>query len=171
MGKHRIHKGNAGLTMVELMITAAIFSSSMVLLSGSMITFASHNTLSEQEAITTSYNRSVFEDMRGRGIVGILSYEVPVDNPETGTVFIPGMGEANVSVWAVLPQNDSGQTEQIQSAAYDRWFHVGVEDPSTVVDPPNPIEIVVVVSKASGMEGHYNTGGANFRSSTMIAYF
>ncbi len=171
MRKRRIYKGNAGFTMVELMITAAIFSSSMVLLSGSMITFASHNTMSEQKAVTTSYNRSVFEDMRGRGIVGILSYEVPVDNPDLGTVFIPGMGEANVNVWAVLPQNDAGQTEQTQAAAYDRWFLVGVEDPSTVVDPPNPIEIVVEVSKASGMEGHnYYESGANFRSSTMIGY-
>lgn len=170
MEKQHIHRGNAGLTMIELMITAAIFSSSMVLLSGTLITFASHNTVSEQKAVTTSYNRSVFEDMRGRGIVGILSYEVPADNPENGTVFIPGMGEAKVSVWAVLPQNDSGQTEQTQSAAYDRWFLVGVEDPSTVVDPPNPIEIVVQVFKASGLEGHYYEGGPNFRSSTMIGY-
>lgn len=170
MEKHHIHKGNAGLTMVELMITAAIFSSSMVLLSGSLITFASHNTMAEQEAVTTSYNRSVFEDMRGRGIVGILSYEVPVDNPETGTVFIPGMGDAQVFVWAILPINETAQTEETQAvAAYNRWFLVGVEDPSTVVDPPNPIEIVVQVSKASGYEGQSHEG-ANFRSSTMIAY-
>ncbi|MDK1021149.1 MAG: prepilin-type N-terminal cleavage/methylation domain-containing protein [Candidatus Hydrogenedentes bacterium] len=170
MEKQHIHRGNAGLTMIELMITAAIFSSSMVLLSGTLITFASHNTISEQKAVTSSFNRSVFEDMRGRGIVGILSYEVPSDNPENGTVFIPGMGEAKVSVWAVLPQNDSGQTDQTQSAAYDRWFLVGVEDPSTVVDPPNPIEIVVQVFKASGLEGQYYEGGPNFRSSTMIGY-
>ena len=170
MGKHHIHKGNAGLTMVELMITAAIFSSSMVLLSGTLITFASHNTMSEQEAITTSYNRSVFEDMRGRGIVAILNYEVPVDNPEAGTVFIPGMGEAKVSIWAVIPQTDAGDPDQPQEAAYNRWFLVGVDDPSTVVDPPNPIEIVVEVSKASGMQGEYHEGGAKFRSSTMIAF-
>lgn len=170
MGKHHIHKGNAGLTMVELMITAAIFSSSMVLLSGTMITFASHNTMAEQEAITTSYNRSVFEDMRGRPLAEILNYEVPVDNPETGTIFIPGMGAANVSVWAIIPQEvitDPGQTETI---TYARWFLVGVEDPATVIDPPNPIEIVVVVSKASDMEGAYH-GGLEFRSSTMISYF
>lgn len=170
MGKYHIHKGNAGLTMVELMITAAIFSSSMVLLSGTLITFASHNTMAEQEAITTSYNRSVFEDMRGRGIVGILNYEVPVDNPEAGTIFIPGMGEAKVSVWAIIPQDNSSETEQTQSAAYDRWFLVGEEDPFTVVDPPNPIEIVVEVSKASGMEGASHEGGVEFRSSTMIGY-
>ncbi len=171
MGKRHIHKGNAGLTMVELMITAAIFSSSMVLLSGSLITFASHNTIAEQEAVTTSYNRSVFEDMRGRGILGILSYAVPVDNPETGTVFIPGMGDAQVLVWAIIPINESAQTEETQAvAAYDRWFLVGVEDPSTVVDPPNPIEILVEVSKASGYEGQSHGGGASFRSSTMIAY-
>lgn len=173
MRVHRIYKGNAGLTMVELMITAAIFSGSMVFLSGSMVTFASHNTMSEQEAVTTSYNRSVFEDMRGRGLVGILNYEVPVDNPEIGTVFIPGMGEANVNIWAILPQDNSSETEQMQAASYDRWFLVGVEDPATVLDPPNPIEIVVEVSKASGvggMEGHYYESGAHFKSSTMIGY-
>ncbi len=173
MRKRRIHKGNAGLAMVELMITAAIFSGSMVLLSGSMVTFASHNTLSEQEAITTSYNRSVFEDMRGRGLVSLLNYDLPVDNPEVGTVFIPGMGDAIVNIWAIIPQDNSSETEQVQAAAYDRWFLVGMDDPATVLDPPNPIEIVVEVSKASGMggmEGHYYQSGAHFKSSTMIGY-
>ena len=170
MGKQKITKGNAGLTMVELMITAAIFSSSMVLLSGTMITFTSHNTIAEQEATTTAYNRSVFEDLRGRGIVGILSYQVPLDNPELGTVFIPGMGDARVSVWAVIPQDNFSETEQTQSAAFDRWFLMGVEDPLTVTDPPNPIEIVVEVSKAFAIEGASHEGGIEFSSSTMIGY-
>ena len=166
----KITKSNAGLTMVELMIAAAIFSSSMVLLSGTMVTFTSHNTISEQKALTTAYNRSVFEDIRGRGIVGILSYEVPLDNPDLGTVFIPGMGEARVSVWAVLPLNDTSQTEQTQSAAYDRWFLMGVDDPLSVVNPPNPVEIVVEVAKASAIDGTYHEGGVEFSSSTMIGY-
>ena len=177
MGKQKITKGNAGLTMVELMITAAIFSSSMVLLSGTMITFTSHNTIAEQEATTTAYNRSVFEDLRGRGLVGILSYEVPVDNPETGTVFIPGMGDARVSVWAIIPQIATAQTEETQAAAYsyDRWFLMGVDDPLSVTDPPNPIEVVVEVAKASSMQGGYYEGGnyeggIEFSSSTMIGY-
>ena len=130
MRKHHIHKGNAGLTMVELMITAAIFSTSMVMLSGSMLTFASHNTLSEQEAVTTSYNRSVFEDMRGLGIEEILNYEVPLDNPEAGTIFVPGMGEVLVKVWAVIPQVvnvEPTQGEAIQTAGYDRWFLLGAD--------------------------------------------
>ena len=178
MDAQKIKKNNAGLTMVELMIATAIFSSSMVLLSGTMITFASHNTISEQKATTTAYNRSVFEDIRGRGIVGILSYEVPVDNPELGTVFIPGMGDTRVFVWAVLPQTNEGidpnalvdPTLPTQTTTYDRWFLLGVDDPSTVVNPPNPIEIVVQVAKASAMEGTYNEGGIKFSSSTMVGY-
>lgn len=174
MGSQKIQKNNAGLTMVELMIAAAIFSSSMVLLSGTMITFTSHNTIAEQKATTTAFNRSVFEDIRGLGINGILTYEVPVDNPELGTVFIPGMGEARVNVWAVIPQDNSSETEQIQSAAYDRWFLMGVDDPLTVTDPPNPIEIVVEVAKASAIQGSDYPGGygggIKFSSSTMVGY-
>ena len=175
MGKQKITKGNAGLTMVELMITAAIFSSSMVLLSGTMITFTSHNTIAEQEATTTAYNRSVFEDVRGRGLVGILSYEVPVDNPELGTVFIPGMGDARVFVWAVIPQTNEPTQENPTATTYDRWFLMGVDDPLTVTDPPNPIEVVVEVAKASSAqggysEGGYDEGGIEFSSSTMIGY-
>lgn len=171
MRVHRIYKGNAGLTMVELMITAAIFSGSMVFLSGSMVTFASHNTMSEQEAVTTSYNRSVFEDMRGRGLVGLLNYDLPVDDPDLGTVFIPGMGDAYVNIWAILPQEyyvDGGQTPEY---VYDRWFLVGYDDPATVLDPPNPIEVYVEVFKASGAGNqHYYGSGGHYKSSTMIGY-
>ena len=178
MGKQKITKSNAGLTMVELMITAAIFSSSMVLLSGSMITFTSHNTISEQKASTTAYNRSVFEDIRGRGLDGILSYEVPVDNPDLGTVFIPGLGDSRVFVWAILPQGtaNADPTEEVQPSSYDRWFLMGVDDPASVVDPPNPIEIVVEVAKASAMQGAnyegeaYYGSGIEFSNSTMIGY-
>ena len=170
MDAQKIKKNNAGLTMVELMIATAIFSGSMVLLSGTMITFASHNTISEQKATTTAFNRSVFEDIRGRGIVGILSYEVPVDNPELGTVFIPGMGDARVFDWAIIPQDNSSETEQAQSAAYDRWFLMGEDDPETVVNPPNPIEIVVEVAKATNSEGGLHEGGIKFSSSTMVGY-
>lgn len=171
MRVHRIYKGNAGLTMVELMITAAIFSGSMVFLSGSMVTFASHNTMSEQEAVTTSYNRSVFEDMRGRGLVGLLNYDLPVDDPDLGTVFIPGMGDAYVNIWAILPQDNSSETEQMQAASYDRWFLVGYDDPATVLDPPNPIEVYVEVFKASeaGNQQYYGSG-VHYKSSTMIGY-
>ncbi len=179
MGRNKILKSTAGLTMIELMITAAIFSSSMVLLSGTMITFTSHNTIAEQKATTTAFNRSVFEDIRGLGINGILSYEVPVDNPELGTVFIPGMGEARVNVWAVIPQiNEAADPDAItdpnlptQTSTYDRWFLMGVDDPLSVTDPPNPIEIVVEVAKASAGSANYNSeGGIEFSSSTMISY-
>ena len=182
MGQQKIKKNNAGLTMVELMIAAAIFSSSMVLLSGTMITFASHNTMAEQEASTNAYNRSVFEDIRGLGINGILSYEVPVDNPELGTVFIPGMGEARVNVWAVIPQiieaaDPDALTDPnlpTQTSTFDRWFLMGVDDPRTVTNPPNPIEIVVEVAKASAIQGSDYPGGygggIKFSSSTMVGY-
>lgn len=165
-----ISRGNAGMTMVELMITAAIFSSSMVLLSGTMITFASHNTISEQKAMTASYNGSVLEDIRGLGLMGILSYEIPVDNPQTGTVFIPGIGDAHVSAWAVIPFEGAQTEGQVINPAYSRWFLLGEDDPLSVVDPPNPIEIVVEVSKASSKYGENYEGGIEFSTSTMIAY-
>lgn len=166
MCKKYITRGNAGLTMVELMIAAAIFSSSMVLLSGSMITFASHNTLSEQKAMTTSYNGSVLEDIRGLGLVGILTYEVPLDNPDDETVFIPGIGDAYVNVWAVIPIEGAVVDGQTTISSFSRWFLLGEDDPLSVVNPPNPLEIVVEVSKASA--GH--EGGIEFSTSTMISY-
>jgi len=171
MGKKLITSGNAGLTMVELMIAATIFSSSMVLLSGSMITVTNHNTISEQKAMTTSYNGSVLEDIRGLGLIGILTYEVPVDNPETGSVFIPGIGNAYVNVWAVIPYDiDQGAEGEPVYSNYSRWFLLGSDDPMSIVDPPNPIQIVVEVSKASGGYEGYHEGGIEFSTSTMIAY-
>ena len=165
--KQYITRGNAGFAMVELMITAAIFSSSMVLLSGSMISFMNHNTSFEQKAMVTSYNKSVLEDIRGLGLLGILSYEVPLDNPEAETVFIPGTGDAHVSVWAVIPFDVEGQPTE---SSYSRWFLLGEDDPLSVVDPPNPLEIVVEVKKASSEYGEYSEGGIEFSTSTMISY-
>lgn len=170
MDKKLITRGNAGLTMVELMIAATIFSSSMVLLSGSMITVANHNTISEQKAMTTGYNGSVLEDIRGLGLMGILSYEVPVDNPQTGTVFIPGIGEAHVNVWAVIPYDVPNVEGESANSNYSRWFLLGTDDPLSIVDPPNPIQIVVEVSKATGDYVTYHEGGIEFSTSTMIAY-
>ena len=93
-----------------------------------------------------------------------------MDNPELGTVFIPGMGDARVFVWAIIPQDNSSETEQTQSAAYDRWFLMGVDDPLTVTNPPNPLEIVVEVAKASSTPGGNYEGGIKFSSSTMVGY-
>ena len=169
-GNRYITRGTAGLSLVELMIAAGVFSSSMALLSGSMLSYAHHNTISEREAMTTSYNRSVLEDIRGLGLLGILSYEVPLDNPEAETVFIPGTGDAHVSVWAVFPFEGVQTESEVTNPASSRWFLLGEDDPLSVVDPPNPIEIVVEVTKASSEYGQYSEGGIEFSTSTMISY-
>lgn len=165
MNRRNIAKNDAGMTMVEIMIAAAIFSSSMVLLSGSMITFANHNMSSERKATATGFTRTVLEDIRGLSLDEILSYEVPVDNEEMGTVFIPGVGNAWVSIWAIIPVDDGSGGE------YTTWYLLGEGYPTPSESIPNPIELKVEVYKApDSYNGEYAGSNAHFTSSTLISY-
>ena len=93
-----------------------------------------------------------------------------MDNPETGSVFIPGIGDAYVKVWAVIPYKVPEEQGEVEYSNYSRWFLLGEEDPMSIEDPPNPIEIVVEVVKVSGEYGGYHEGGIQFSTSTMISY-
>ena len=162
MDLRKVIKRNAGFTMVELMITAAVLSSGMVLISGSMVTFSNQNMLSEQEAMSTGVGRSVFENIRGLPIDEILTYASPVDNPENNTIFISGVGEAYVDVWAVIP-GEEGQTEQ--------WFRLGPNSTLQAEGLPNPIELQVEVIAASEYHSEESESGTPLlEMSTLISY-
>ena len=162
MPKTNVLKGNAGTTLIELMIAVAVFSGSMVMLSGSVITYTSHNLVSEKKASATAFGNSVIEDIRGLDINGIINYEIPVDNPDTGTVFIPGMGDAWVVAWAIVPDPE-GQ--------YEQWYMLGQSGfppPSTL---PNPIEIKVEAYEAAhASDGEQYGTPLNFSVSSLISH-
>ena len=165
MNKRCGFKSNAGLTMVELMMAAAIFSSSIVAFSGSMITIANHNASSEGDATATGFTRTIIEDMRGLSLAEIVDYEVPVDDETMGTVFIPGVGNAWVSIWAVVPKDDGNGRE------HTTWHLLGEGYPISLEDLPNPIELKLEVYKApDSYDGHYNGSADHFTSSTMLSY-
>lgn len=168
MNRKHFAKNNAGTTMVELVIATAIFGFTMSMLVGTVITMTSHNTITDERAQMASFNRSALEDLRGRGLDEILAYQIPVDDPNMGTVNIPGVGTAQAQVFAVVVDPDTGMRD---------LFELGVDDPNLLVNVPNPLEIVVNIQKIT--PSVYGDGGepvmqrsssAHQSMSTLIAY-
>jgi hypothetical protein len=130
---------------------------------GGMVTLTTHSRVADDRARATNFARSAFEDLRGRPIEQILAYDVPVDNPDLGTVTVSGMGNATPSAFAVIPDGQGG---------FDS-FQLGVDDPSNLNlnSLPNPIEVRLVLSPVRSYQGggeSYPT--MNYSSSSMISY-
>jgi hypothetical protein len=161
MGKKSLARNDAGSTMVELLVATAVFMTGMVALLGGLMTLTTHGQVADERARATNFSRSTFEDLRGRSINQILAYNIPVDDPQTGTVQIPGIGTATASAFAVIPDGQGG---------FD-GFELGVDDPAgvNVGNLPNPIEVRLVLTpvRANG-EGQYST--MNFYSTTMLSW-
>jgi len=171
MNRKHFTKNNAGTTMVELVIATAIFGFTMSMLVGTVITMTGHNAMTDQRAQMASFNRSALEDLRGRTLNDILTYQIPLDDREAGTVNIPGVGESQAQVFAVVVDPQTGERD---------LFELGVDDPDLLVNVPNPLEIVINVQKASSSGyGSMNEQGGepvnypssvNQSMSTLIAY-
>lgn len=160
MNDVRMNRNDAGASMIELMIAAAVFTLGAVSLLGGLMTLTTHSQVADERARATNFARSTFEDMRGRTIDQILAYEIPVDDVDEGTVSMAGMGTATVSAFAILP-NDQGGVDT---------FELGVDDPGTldVNALPNPIEVRLVVSPEDNYYGQSST--MHYSSTTMLPY-
>ena len=147
--------------MIEMVVAAAVFTAGAVTLLGGLITLTTHSRVADERARATNFSRSTFEDLRGRTIDQILAYDLPVDDPDLGTVNLPGIGTATASATAIIPNGQGG---------FDT-FELGVDDPSGV-DPanlPNPIEVRVVLTPLrQDYQGNY--ADMHYSSSTMLAY-
>lgn len=186
MKNRKIRRNNAGTTLLELMIAAGIMTSSLVLLIGSSLNISALNDVTDQEVAAVNFNRSMIENMRGLSLDGILGYQVPFDDPDLRTVGVPGLGNANVTIWAVLPANAYGAQQAVADPQatnpvppeYRIWFMCGMDDPTLIVNAPNPIEIQIEVSKVTsspyGEEGgtpNPTEGyGFHYQTSTILAY-
>lgn len=151
MNKKHFAKNDAGTTMLELVIATAIFGFTMSMLVGTVITVTNHNTITDQRAQLASFNRSALEDLRGRSLEDILTYQIPVDDPNSRSINIPGVGPTQAQIFAVIVNPDTGMRD---------LFQLGVDDPDTLVNVPNPLEIIVNVQKLNSESyGVYEQGG------------
>lgn len=137
MAKKRQKKGNGGFTLVELMIASGVFAISLVALLGGVVQVTTHNDMANNRAQANMFNRNTLETLRGLGADDVLAYQIPLDNPEMGTVNIPGFGEAIPTMFAMIPNAQGGVD----------LFELGVDDPATVPDPPNPMEVQISLVK------------------------
>ena len=181
MKNRKIRRNNAGSTLLELMIAAGIMTSSLVMLIGSSLNISTLNDVTDQEVAAANFNRSTIENIRGLDLDGILGYDVPFDDPELGTVGIPGLGDATVTVWAVLPPDaydDPGSPAISYPEESKIWFMCGVDNADLILNPPNPLEIQIEVSKVTsspygdpgGTQYPSQGYGFQYQTSTILAY-
>jgi len=131
MNGRRQGRNDAGFTLLELMVASGVFAISLVALLGGVVQLTSHNEMTQRRALANTFNRNTLETLRGMDAAEILAWEIPLDDPELGTVTIPGFGQAMPRVFALIPDGQGGVTP----------FEIGVDDPATVPNPPNPLEV------------------------------
>lgn len=150
----------SGFTLVELIIAGGVFAVGMVLVCGSVVAAYNHNQMTQARGAAADFNENALENLRGLDLNQLLTYEMPEDDPVEGTVNIPGFGTAEVAVYAVIPS-------AVQGGA-PTYFETGVDDPASVVDPPNPIEVQIVMVRSSG--GQQSSSAEHYKISTMVGY-
>jgi type II secretory pathway pseudopilin PulG len=150
----RNKRNEAGFTLIELMIAGGVFAIGMVLVTGTVVAAFNHNRMTQARGAAADFNANVLESMRGLDYDEIMNFQLAFDDPDAQTVVIPGMGSVEVTFFAVIPSAVVGGAPT--------YFEIGVDDPQTIVDPPNPLEIQMMVKRPDGYE-HY-------RVSTMVQY-
>ncbi len=151
----------SGFSFLELLIAVAVFVLGLSALLGTMMNLTPHRQSADARARATNYASSTFEELRDLSLSDILAYEAPVDNQQTNSVNISGLGPVTVELYAVVP-GGFGQAPtlyELGSAA------AGDVDQSTL---PNPIEVRAVMSPLHG-EGDESTS-MQITASTLIPY-
>jgi type II secretory pathway pseudopilin PulG len=157
-------KREAGFTLIELMFTAAIMVTGIVILMQGLIDMARHSQIVQIRVTAKMFNASVMETIRGRGIEEILQFNRNGGAlGTTGNVIrIPGLesfGKARLKITTQFP----GEPEPFEIPVADA-------DLDTLAAlAPNPIEITVLVTV--DRDGIPNSGDMNFRTSTLVFYY
>ncbi len=150
MKKHDMARGDAGSTLIELLIAAVVFTTGMVAILGGMTTLSAQNRFSEDRGRAVNYSMSQMEALRGLSVSALLNYVVPYDNQQAQTVTIAGSGPCTVVLYAVIPGADGAAPTYLQlgSAAAAAYNQASV---------PNPVEVQAVVTPAgAGIHPRYS---------------
>jgi hypothetical protein len=148
----------AGTSFVEILVAVAVFTTGMVSIMGGVMTLTVHRRVSDERAQASALAGSAFENLRGLSISNILAYDVPTDNADHGTIYLSGVGEVTLQMYAVIPGANDTYT----------LFELGVGDVAgvNVAGLPNPIEIHAVMTPYLS-EGE---SSSQFTASTKIDY-
>lgn len=150
-----------GTSFIELLIAMAVFVLGLSALLGVMTSLTPHRQSADARAHATNFASSTFEDLRAQSIADILTYEVPVDDPDQNVVNITGIGPVTVSLFAVIPGGFGETATLVELGSSD----AGDVDVGTL---PNPIEIRAVMNPAPG--GGEVSSYMQITASTMISY-
>lgn len=130
-------RSDDGVTLVELMIAAALFSMAATVLLQSVVSVAQLNQQGRERAVSSSHLGSIFEFMRGMDYEEMLETDF---DPEGGAPFFTfdRLKSPTVKISAYMPVGDSENTETEQLALTQ--LPVNVDNYSEL---PDPVEIVV----------------------------
>ena len=157
-----VGRPDAGLTLIEIMITTGIMVIGLVLLMSTMVSLANQSKVVDAATAGTHFSMSCFDSMIGLTFDQMMQFNSTEDifDANEGVVNLEGVGNMEVTVQAVIPGD--GDPTLISLPMSD-------EDLAGVGDIPNPVEIQVKLKVVKGGD-EYGTTGYQFSASRMVYY-
>ena len=160
----RARRNDAGFTLMEIVFTAGVVVTGMVMLMGSAVNVAAQSKVSEMRSQALQFNMSVLESLRGRSQEDLLTFnsdgsELAVN--EEGYITLNGLGNAAVAIEYLVPGNQDVENSFVSLPLTEEQMES--MDLSAL---PNPLEVRVTLSVASGANGPVY----NFQSSALLGY-
>ena len=142
--RHRQHP-EAGVTLMELMLTVGIVTGSLVMIMSSIGGIATGGALAGAKTSAASITQSLLEDISQLTPSKALSYEPLIDPDDEGVYHLASLGSFTLTIEAIIdPDTD------------ERFTIGGGADPSGVVTP-DPMEVAIIMQVLSGTPFTYSS--------------
>lgn len=157
-------RNNAGFTLMEIVFTAGVIVTGLVMLMGSAVNVAAQSKASEMRSQALQFNMSLLESLRGRSLDGLMQFnndgsELAVN--QEGYINLYGLGNTQVAIEYVLPGTQDTATTFVSLPLSESQMES--LDPTAM---PNPLEVRVTLAAKPGASGPIY----KFQSSALIAY-
>lgn len=128
----------AGVTLIELMLTVGIITGSLVMIMSSIGGIARGGALAGAKASAASITQSLLEDISQLTPSRALNYQIIIDPDDEGVYYLESLGSFTLTFEAIIDP-DTNQR-----------FTIGVGADSSGVVTPDPMEVAITMNVLSG---------------------
>ncbi len=164
-GTAPMSRPDAGLTLMEIMITTGIMVIGLVLLMSTMVSLANQSKVVDAATAGSLFSSSVFDAMNGKTFDALMQFNSTGDvfAANLGIVNLDGVGQMEVTIQAVIPGENEDDTPTLIELPLTQ------EKIDELGKLPNPIEIEVEMTVIKGTSDAGNKG-YHFSASRMVYY-
>lgn len=162
MTTRALRRNDAGLTLIELLIAAGVFTIGMVLLMNGIISISQQSRVGSAKLAASQFNQGVFELMHGLDFEGIMKFNQGGEYftlDQSGQMILQGIGPVTIKMSMRDPdsQNDNANTIPMSDEKFDEYLN------SIGGNAPVPVEITITTTLKAGPGA-----GAVFKESALI---